>query len=64
MVSFAPEIINRYYYIGAVEDDEYAAFLTKRGDYDPIVGEMCIPGTEWPQRKMTVMWRTTFLKIT
>ncbi|EXC11723.1 hypothetical protein L484_020776 [Morus notabilis] len=50
MVSFAPEVINRYYDIGTVEDDEYAAFLTG-GDYDPIVREMCIPGTEWATKE-------------
>ncbi|GMN68982.1 hypothetical protein TIFTF001_038032 [Ficus carica] len=43
MVSFAPEVINRYFDIGMIEDDEYATFL-EGGDYDPIVREMCIPG--------------------
>jgi hypothetical protein len=51
MVSFAPEVINRYFDIGTVEDDEYAAFLEEGGDYDPIVREMCIPGTEWTSRE-------------
>ncbi|EXC29549.1 hypothetical protein L484_005002 [Morus notabilis] len=51
MVSFPPEVINRYYDIRAVEDDEYAVFLTEGGDYDPIVREMCIPGTEWATKE-------------
>ena len=51
MVSFAPEVINRYYNIGIVEDDEYAAFLEEGGDYDPIIRKMCIPGIEWATKE-------------
>ncbi|GMN27929.1 hypothetical protein TIFTF001_044175 [Ficus carica] len=51
MVSFAPDVINRYFDIGTIEDDEYATFLEEGGDYDPIVREMCIPGTEWTSRE-------------
>ncbi|GMN22781.1 hypothetical protein TIFTF001_045704 [Ficus carica] len=51
MVSFSPEVINMYFDIGILEDDEYAAFLGERGDYDPIVKEMCILGTEWTTKE-------------
>ncbi|GMN26771.1 hypothetical protein TIFTF001_051538 [Ficus carica] len=44
MVSFALDVINMYFDIGTIEDDEYATFLEEGGDYDPIVREMCIPG--------------------
>ncbi|KAJ4723320.1 hypothetical protein OWV82_006704 [Melia azedarach] len=47
MVSFVPKVINAYYKLPYIADDEYAKYKQEELDYNEIIQEMCVPGTKW-----------------